>query len=140
MSTKKSKTPKKNSVVIEWPTTHFTIDDVEKKYTTPSGEKLIINITLRFRVKRALENKEIVTIGKIKPAIGRPKLVFAKVNPSKELLEAAKAAGVLPLPETKTSVPVAEVKTEKKTKTASPVVTPEAPVAPAALTATLPKS
>ncbi len=115
MSTKTTKT-KKVSVVIEWPTTHFTIDDIQKKY--PS----VINITLRFRVKKAVENKEIVTIGKIKPAIGRPKLVFARVNPTADLLEAAKAAGVLPL-EDKAAVPVAEMKTAKAPKT---VATPAA--------------
>lgn len=102
-----NKTTKKNALKIDWPVSHFTIDDVQTKY--PS----IVNITLRFRVKKAIENKEIVTIGKIKPAIGRPKLVFARANPSKELLEAAKTAGVLSLDE-KATVAVAELKSEKK--------------------------
>lgn len=126
MSNKTNKT-KKNSVVIEWPSTHFTIDDVQKKYVDASGNPLIINITLRFRVNKALYNKEIVVIGKIKPAIGRPKLVFAKANPSKELLESAKAANVLPIEDkspTKSSVPVAELKTDKRTKTVVPATAP----------------
>lgn len=106
---KTNKTSKKNSVTIDWPTSHFTIEDVAGKYPD------IVNITLRFRVKKAVENKEIVTIGKIKPAIGRPKLVFARANPSKELLEAAKAAGVISN-DTLAAVPVAEVKAEKKFK------------------------
>lgn len=111
-----TKTTKKNALTIEWPSTHFTIDDVQSKYPT------VVNITLRFRVKKAIENKEIVTIGKIKPAIGRPKLVFAKANPSKELLEAAKAVGVLSLDE-KATVTVAELTADKKaTKTAHMVV------------------
>lgn len=104
----KTKPTKKASVLIDWPTSHFTIEDVQKKY--PS----IVNITLRFRVKKALDAKEIVTIGKIKPAIGRPKLVFARANASKEVLEAATSAGVLPL-EDRTTVAVAEVKTSKQT-------------------------
>ena len=111
-----NKTSKKNSVAIEWPTSHFTIDDVWQKN---GGEKTMPNITLRFRVKKAVENKEIVTIGKIKPAIGRPKLVFARANPSKELLEAAKAAGVISS-DAVAAVAVAEVKTEKKAKTVVP--------------------
>ena len=114
-----AKTTKKNNVAIEWPeNTHFTMNDLFKKYPN------FVEITLRFRVKRGLENKQIVTIGKIKPVIGRPQLVFATVNPSKELLAKATAAGVLPLEDKTTSVQVAEVKTEKKNK----VSTPEVPV------------
>lgn len=105
------KTTKKNNTTIEWPTnTHFTINDLFKKYPN------FVQITLRFRVKRGLENKDIVTIGKIKPAIGRPQLVFAKANPTKELLEAATAAGVLTLEDKTTSVQIGEVKTTKRTK------------------------
>jgi hypothetical protein len=101
----KIKTNKKSTVTIEWPTSHFTIDDVQGKYPE------IVNITLRFRVKKAIENKEIVAIGRIKPAIGRPKLVFSRVNPSKEVLDMAKSAGVI-------FIPGAEMKTEKKNKPA----------------------
>lgn len=103
-----AKTTKKNNAAIEWPSnTHFTIEELAVSHPN------FINITLRFRVKRALENKEIVTIGKIKPPIGRPRLVFAKVNPSKELLESAKAAGILPLEDKPSAVTVAEVNTKK---------------------------
>lgn len=110
-------TKKKNAVNIEWPSnSHFTVEDVQTKYPD------VVNITLRFRVKKAVENKEIVQIGKIKPAIGRPRIVFAAANPSKELIEAAKAAGVLLNDEPKTAITVAEVKSEKKPKTPSPVV------------------
>ncbi len=102
---------KKNNVAVEWPSnTHFTMNDLFK--ANPD----FIEITLRFRVKRALENKEIVTIGKVKPPIGRPQLVFSKANPSKELLETATKAGVLPLEDKKTAVTVAEVKTARKSK------------------------
>lgn len=114
-------TKKKNTASIEWPSnSHFTIDDIQTKYPD------VVNITLRFRVKKAVEKKEIVTIGKIKPAIGRPKIVFAAANPSKEVLEAAKAAGVLFSDEPKASITVAEVKSEKK------AVKPVVPTAPAA--------
>jgi hypothetical protein len=97
---------KKSTVTIEWPTSHFTIEDVQTKY--PDS----VNITLRFRVNKALESKEIVVIGKIKPSIGRPKKVFAKANPTKELIEAAKAAGVIAADTT--AVTVAEVTSDKK--------------------------
>jgi hypothetical protein len=108
------KTNKKNALTIDWPTSHFTIDDVQGKYPD------VVNITLRFRVKKAVESKEIVSIGKIKPAIGRPKLVFARANPSKELIEAAKSAGVLFSDEPKAAITVAEVKSDNKIKTIIP--------------------
>ncbi len=103
---------KKNSTAaIEWPTGHFTIEDIQNKYPD------VVNITLRFRVKKAVEGKEIVNIGKVKPAIGRPKIVYSRANPSKELLEAAMTAGVIFNDEPKAAITVAEVKSEKKTKT-----------------------
>lgn len=103
---------KKNSTAaIEWPTGHFTIEDIQNKYPD------VVNITLRFRVKKAVEGKEIVNIGKVKPAIGRPKIVYSRANPSKELLEAAKTAGVIFNDEPKAAITVAEVKSEKKIKT-----------------------
>ena len=110
-----NKTSKKNSFVIEWPTSHFTIDDIQGKY--PDA----VNITLRFRVKQAVENKDVMVIGKIKPAIGRPRLVFSRSNPSKELLEAAKAAGVISASEPLTTFSVTEVNTDKKNKSVIPV-------------------
>lgn len=98
MSNKTNKTSKKNLTVIEWPTAAFTIADVGAKYPD------LINITLRFRVKKALDAHDIVTIGKIKPAIGRPRLVFAKANPTKEVLEAATASGMLPFEDTTVTI------------------------------------
>lgn len=107
MSTKTTKSTKKSTVNIEWPTGHFTIDDMQAKYPD------VVNITLRFKINRAVDTNQIVEIGKIKPAIGRPKKVFAKANPSKELMDAAKTAGVI-FTDEKATVPVAELKTEKK--------------------------
>ena len=128
MSNKTNTTGKKNSVAIDWPTSHFTIEDVWQQI---GGEKVMPNITLRFRIKKALENKEIVPIGKYKPAIGRPRLVFARANPSKELLEAAKAAGVTSN-EALATVAVAEVKSEKKnTKSVVPATAGTSTTVPA---------
>lgn len=100
---------------IEWPESHFTIEDIQTKY--PDA----VNITLRFRVKKAEEAKEIVLIGKIKPAIGRPRKVYTRANPSKEVLDSAKSAGVISIDSFKTTVAVAEVKTAKKVTTKAPV-------------------
>lgn len=119
-------TNKKNSTAaIEWPTGHFTIEDIQNKYPD------VVNITLRFRVKKAVESKEIVNIGKVKPAIGRPKIVYARANPTAELLEAAKTAGVIFNDEPKAAITVAEVKSEKKIKNVVPPAAPVKQVAPA---------
>jgi len=113
-----NKNNKKNTTNIEWPIdSHFTIDDVQSKYPD------VVNITLRFRVKKAVENKEIIVIGKIKPAIGRPKIVFSRANPTKELLEAAKAAGVIS-EETKAAIAVAEMKSEMKSEKKAKAMVP----------------
>jgi hypothetical protein len=100
----------KSQTNIEWPEGHFTIEDIQVKY--PDA----VNITLRFRVKKAEEKKEIVLIGKVKPAIGRPRKVYAKANPSKELLAAATAAGVISLDSTKATVTVGDVRTTNSSK------------------------
>jgi hypothetical protein len=121
---------KKNVTQLVWPTGHFTITDLESKYTN------MVPITLRFRVKKAQENKELVVIGKMKPAIGRPKMVYSVANPTKEVLDNAKAAGVLPLDEAKTTIAVADVKTEKKVATKVVVPTTAQSTAPAAVTST----
>ena len=82
----------KNNTEIEWPEdTHFTIKDMFVKYPD------FIKITIRSRIKRGLEKKEIVVIGKLKSEIGRPQLVFAKTNVSQETRDAAIKAGVLPM-------------------------------------------
>ena len=104
---------KRTTTTIEWPSTgHFTIDDLQQKY--PS----MVNITLRFRVKKALDLNEISAVGKIKPAIGRPRLVFVKGVATKEALVAIYATGILPL-EKPTSVNVGEIKSEGKKSTKS---------------------
>jgi hypothetical protein len=111
---------KRNNTLIDWPATgHFTIEDLQQKY--PS----MVNITLRFRVKKALDANEITAIGKIKPAIGRPKLVFVKGLATKEAIETALKSGVLPL-ENKSVVSTADVKTEKKVAKTSPAPTVDA--------------
>jgi hypothetical protein len=117
MSKNNNKTTDKVRTNIEWPTGHFTIEDIQNKY--PDS----VNITLRFRVKKAEEAKEIMLIGKVKPAIGRPRKVYTKANPSKETLDAAAAAGVISIDSVKTTVPVAEVKVSPKKATTKTTTT-----------------
>lgn len=128
------KTEKTEKVVIAWPENHFTINDVQK--TVPN----MINITLRFRIKRAVETKVIKAIGKIKPAIGRPMLVFAKCPVDESVIAKAREAGVLPLEtESKpTKVKVAEVKsvsTETQSESSADVTVEQSATSNVAVTA-----
>ena len=113
----KNNKTEKSRTNIEWPESHFTIEDIQVKY--PDA----VNITLRFRVKKAEEAKEIVLIGKVKPAIGRPRKVYTKANPSKEVLAAASAAGVISTDSLKATVAVGDVKASTAVKQTTEVAT-----------------
>ena len=65
---------KKKKLIVNWPTGKFSISDLEKSHPTA------VPITLRFRVKKALENGTIKSAGRIEGEIGRPTLLFEKTN------------------------------------------------------------
>jgi hypothetical protein len=67
-------TNKRKKLVVNWPTGEFSIADLEKSH--PQA----IPITLRFRVKKGLENGTLRQSGKIEGEIGRPTLLFEKVT------------------------------------------------------------
>lgn len=66
--------PKKKKLVVNWPTGKFSVADLEKSH--PSA----VPITLRFRIKKALENGTIFPAGKIEGEIGRPTLLFERTS------------------------------------------------------------
>jgi len=66
--------PKKKKLVVSWPNGKFSIADLEKTHPTA------VPITLRFRVKKALENGTIQSVGKIEGEIGRPTLLFERTT------------------------------------------------------------
>ena len=61
----------KKNKKINWPKGTFTIDDVQLK--NPS----FVNITLRVRIKDAVDKYDIEEIGSIPNGKGRPKKLFA---------------------------------------------------------------
>lgn len=67
-------TEKKKKLVVTWPNGKFSISDLEKSH--PKA----VPITLRFRVKKALEKGTIKSAGRIEGEIGRPTLLFEKVE------------------------------------------------------------
>jgi hypothetical protein len=66
--------PKRKKLVVNWPNDKFSIADLETSHPTA------VPITLRFRVKKALERGTIVPAGKIEGQIGRPTLLFETVR------------------------------------------------------------
>ncbi len=92
---------------LSWPKeSHFTIEDMQTAYPK------MVNITLRFRIKKAEQNGEIVLIGKVNPPIGRPRKVYSVSNPSSTVLEKAKQAGVVLLVDSVTAGAVVVSSTE----------------------------
>ena len=67
-------TRKKKKLVVNWPNGKFSIADLERAH--PQA----VPITLRFRVKKALENGTITPAGKIEGEIGRPTLLFERIS------------------------------------------------------------
>jgi hypothetical protein len=65
---------KKKKLIVNWPDGQFSIADLEREHPTA------VPITLRFRVKKALENGTIKTAGKVEGEIGRPTLLFEKIS------------------------------------------------------------
>jgi len=74
VETEVSPTTKKKKLVVNWPNGKFSISDLERAHPTA------VPITLRFRVKKALESGSIIPAGKVEGEIGRPTLLFEKVN------------------------------------------------------------
>mgnify|MGYP001190853500 CR=1 FL=1 len=68
------KLPSKKKLVVNWPNGKFSISDLEKSH--PDA----VPITLRFRVKKALEKGTIKTAGKVEGEIGRPTLLFERIG------------------------------------------------------------
>jgi hypothetical protein len=65
---------KKKKLIVNWPVGKFSISDLEKTHPTA------VPITLRFRVKKALEIGTIKSAGRIEGEIGRPTLLFEKTD------------------------------------------------------------
>ena len=74
---------------ITWPETFFTIQDIQDEH--PSAK----NITIRFRINKAIEDNVIAYIGKNKTSVGRPTIVFAPYPIQESVLQAAVEAGVI---------------------------------------------
>lgn len=80
---------RKSTLNIDWPKSFFTIQDVQNDH--PNAK----NITIRFRINKAVEENKIAYIGKNPTKVGRPTIVFASVPVEESVLTSAVEAGVI---------------------------------------------
>ena len=86
---KKTDRKNKTNLTVTWPSNIFTI----KELNAQNPE--FVEITLRVRMKKAMESGEITDIGVLHNGKGRPTLVFVYGTPTKEHIEEAKSRQVI---------------------------------------------
>ena len=86
---KKTDRKNKTNLTVTWPSNIFTIKELNAK--NPD----FVEITLRVRMKKAMESGEITDIGVLHNGKGRPTLVFVHGTPTNVHLEEAKSRQVI---------------------------------------------
>lgn len=86
---KKTDRKNKTNLTVTWPSNIFTIKELNAQ--NPD----FVEITLRVRMKKAMESGEITDIGVLHNGKGRPTLVFVHGTPTKEHIEEAKSRQVI---------------------------------------------
>lgn len=86
---KKTDRKNKTNLTVTWPSNIFTIKELNAK--NPD----FVEITLRVRMKKAIESGEITDIGVLHNGKGRPTLVFVYGTPTNEHIEEAKSRQVI---------------------------------------------
>ena len=91
MSNKKTNRKNKTNLTVTWPSAdkYFTIADLLET------NKEFIPITLRVRLKNAIDDGTVVEIGTIHGGKGRPKLAFAMNPVTEDVLATARQAEVV---------------------------------------------
>ena len=90
-NTKKTDRKNKTNLTVTWPSndTYFGVSDLANL------NKDFIGITLRVRLKNALDEGVVTQIGTVHGGKGRPKLAFAMSPVTETAINAARSAGVL---------------------------------------------
>ena len=86
---KKTDRKNKTNLTVTWPSNVFTIKELN------ASNPEFVEITLRVRLKKALDSGEITDIGVLHNGKGRPTLVFVHGTPTKEHIEEAKSRQVI---------------------------------------------
>ena len=91
MSNKKTNRKNKTNLTVTWPSAdkYFTIADLMET------NKEFIPITLRVRLKNAIDDGTVVEIGTIHGGKGRPKLAFAMNPVTEDVVATARQAEVV---------------------------------------------
>ena len=91
MSNKKTNRKNKTNLTVTWPSAdkYFTIADLMET------NKEFIPITLRVRLKNAIDDGTVVEIGTIHGGKGRPKLAFAMSPVTEDVLATARQSEVV---------------------------------------------
>lgn len=110
MSNKKTDRKNKTNLTVTWPSndTYFGVSDLANL------NKDFIAITLRVRLKNALDEGVVTQIGAVHGGKGRPKLAFAMSPVTDAAINAARTAGVV-LSDKYDAVNVLDVKAETNT-------------------------
>ena len=86
---KKTDRKNKTNLTVTWPSNVYTIKELNAQNTD------FVEITLRVRMKKAIDSGEITDIGVLHNGKGRPTLVFVYGTPTKEHIEEAKSRQVI---------------------------------------------
>jgi hypothetical protein len=86
---KKTDRKNKTNLTVTWPSNVFTIKELNAK--NPD----FVEITLRVRMKKAIDSNEITEIGVLHNGKGRPTLAFVYGTPTNEHIEEAKSRQVI---------------------------------------------
>lgn len=109
-NTKKTDRKNKTNLTVTWPSndTYFGVNDLAQL------NKDFIGITLRVRLKNALDEGIVSQIGTVHGGKGRPKLAFAMSPVSAAAITSAQTAGVM-LVDKYNTVGVLDVKAQTNT-------------------------
>ena len=109
-NTKKTDRKNKTNLTVTWPSndTYFGVSDL----TALNSD--FISITLRVRLKNALDDGSVSQIGTVHGGKGRPKLAFVMNPVTESAINAARNAGVM-LSDKYNTVNVLDVKAESDT-------------------------
>ena len=110
MSNKKTDRKNKTNLTVTWPSndTYFGVSDLVNL------NKDFIAITLRVRLKNALDEGVVTQIGTVHGGKGRPKLAFAMSPVTETAINSARTAGVV-LDSKYDTVNVLDVKADAQT-------------------------
>ena len=109
---KKTDRKNKTNLTVTWPTNIFTIKELN------AANPDFVEITLRVRLKKAIESGEVNDVGVLHNGKGRPTIVFVHGTPTEAHIDEAKSREVI----LKDSLVVNVLKVDNKTATSNPAV------------------